>query len=521
MHANAPVIERLSVAGLAMALALLAGVGAIGLFLGDLKILVLVAGTFMFAISLALTGNPRLYCLWGLVLTAPMDVDVSFMAIPHMGGAAAYTIDLVDFFIAPLVLFLLRDFALGYRRKLRLSGFTFFWGGLIVLGLGSVVIGPYRHVPMQEVVRMIKLLLLFIVFINEVVRVRQFKHVFAALMVGMAIQCFIGLTQYLFDINLGAQILGEAAQADVEYTSRATYLEDTFTYRIGALFGHPNLLSIYLVFMLSIGISMIFTSLNLILKVIVGALTLVGVSVLILTLSRSGWICFSIAFATLLGLSFVHPRSRRRFLMARAGLISLTTIVALVLSGPIVKRLLQSDSGALEFRFEWMVLAWRMIKAHPILGVGLNAFIFEMPPYSDYGSISALVDKFGPEQYLPVVHNIYLLVWSEQGTLGLLLFLGLNGYLFLIAWRNTKHFYNESLYMINIGCLAGLLGLSADGMVSFFIRTDACGRVFVLIAGLVVAIYYWRLENAPVFAREPRALAADRSRPALPRGAGV
>ena len=500
MHANAPVIERVSVAGLAILLAILAAAGVIALFGEDFKMVVLVIGTLLFTVSLVVSGNPRLYCLWGLILTAPMDIDISFLPIPHMGGAAAYTVDLVDFFIAPLVFFLLRDFVTGNRRRLRLSGFTLFWGGMIVLGLVSVVLGPYRHVPLQEVVRMLKLLLLFLVFVNEVVRVKQFKHVFAALMIGVAIQCVVGLFQYTFDTTLGAQVLGEATQEDVEYTSRATYGNDgEFVYRIGALFGHSNLLSIYLAMMLPIAIAMIFTSMNPLLKALVGGLTLVGIAVLILTLSRSGWLSFAIAFMALLGLSFVHPRARRRFLLARAGLTVLTLLVVLALSGPILQRIYESDPGALQFRFEWMELAWRMVKAEPFLGVGLNTFIFEMAPYSDYGSLGAIVAKFGPEQYLPVVHNIYLLVWSEQGTLGLIFLLGLKGYLFLLAWRNTKHFYNESLYTINIGCLAGLLALSADGMVSFFIRQDAPGRVFAIVAGLVVAIHYWRRENGHLY----------------------
>jgi O-antigen ligase len=504
MRPNVSVLERLSVTGLAVTLAVLAGIGAIEIFLGGPRVVLLVAGLLTFAITLALSGNPRLYCLWGLVLTAPMRVKLSFMVIPHMGGAGAYTLDLVDVFLFPLALFLLRDFATGHRHHLRLSGFSFWWGGLIVLGLLSVAAGPYRQVPLQEVVRMVKLLLLFVVFINEVVRARQFKQVFAALMVGVALQCLVALAQYLFDINLGAQILGEALPTETEFTSRATYMEDEFTYRVGALFGHPNLLSIYLAMLLPIGIAMMFTSLDYVLKTLVGALMLVGVCVLIITLSRSGWISFAIAVIALLFLSFLHPRARKRYLLARFGLVSLIAVVSLALSGLIIKRIMQSDSGAVEFRIEWMKLAWRMIKDKPIFGIGLNSFVFQMAPYSDYGTVEGLTDKFGPEQYLPVVHNIYLLVWSEQGTIGLLFFLGLNGYLYLVAWRNAKHFYDETLYMINLGCLAGLMALSTDGMVSFFIRIDACGRVFVLVAGLIVAIHYWRLENAPITAQGPR-----------------
>ncbi len=359
MQPNVSVAERLSVSGLAVALALLSGVAAVEIFLGGPRMILLIGGLFAFAVTLTLSGNPRLYCLWGLVLTAPMRIKVSFDVIAHMGGAAAYTIDLVDFFLIALSLALLRDFATGFRRGFRLSGFTFWWGGLIALGLLSVVMGPYRAVPLQEVVRMVKLLWLFLVVINEVVRVRQFKHVFAALMVGVALQCFVALAQYIFNVNFGAQILGEALPMEAQFTSRATYLEDDFTYRVGALLGHPNLLSIYLAMMMPIGIAMLFTSLDFLKKILIGALMLMGVGVLVITLSRSGWLSFGIAFSALLFLSFLHPRARKRFLLARVGLVGLIAVVPIALSGLIIKRIFRSDPGAVQFRIEWMKLAWR------------------------------------------------------------------------------------------------------------------------------------------------------------------
>ena len=74
-----------------------------------------------------------------------------------------------------------------------------------------------------------------------------------------------------------------------------------------------------------------------------------------------------------------------------------------------------------------MGIAWEMIKAKPILGFGLNTFTFKAPPYSQYGTPGAVMEVFGLD--LPVVHNIYLITWAEQGTIGLLLFLAMKGYL--------------------------------------------------------------------------------------------
>ena len=175
-------------------------------------------------------------------------------------------------------------------------------------------------------------------------------------------------------------------------------------------------------------------------------------------------------------------------------MIAGTGVLTFLLSGPIIKRIFQSDPGAVNFRWEWMEVAWNMILAKPILGFGLNTFVFVAPPYTQYGTTQAVMDEYG--KALPVVHNIYLLVWSEQGTIGFLLFMALNIYLLILGWRNTKYFDSDVLYMINAGCVAGLMALAVDGMSSFFIRVEGPGRVFILVAALIVAIHYWHQANS-------------------------
>ena len=478
---------------LAFGLAVISVVSIVGIFLAKPAIIVAVIGGAFFALLFSFSGNPRLFCLWGLFITAPIDLDISFMVIAHMGGAGAFTIDLVDFFLAPLVLFLARDFYRGHRHQFRLSRVTLFWGLLILLGIYAIVIGPLRTVSAHEVFRMLKLLVLFLVVINEVVRIRQIKQMIAALMVGVALQCVIGLIQYIFDANLGAQIIGEQTQDLAEWTSKATYLEAEFTYRIGALLGHPNLLGAYLALLLPLGIAMLFTRISPYAKIPLTITVMMGLVVLILTLSRAGWISFAFAFVVMLVFSFLHPAARPKFLFGRVAMIGGMVSVAMLLAGPILKRLFQSDPGAVNFRFDWMLVAWEMVKAKPILGFGLNTFVFHAPPYSPFGTPHAVMDAFAGD--LPVVHNIFLIVWSEQGTVGLLIFLAMHAYLVMLAWRNAKHFKPDVLYMANAGCIAGILAILVDGLASFFIRNDAPARAFFLVVGLLVAIYYWHRDN--------------------------
>ena len=135
MQLNQPLIRLLNRFFLILGLAVLAVVGIINVFTAEPTIvLAIIAGVFI-TLVFSFSGNPRLFFLWAVILTAPLSLDMSFMIVPHMGGAGAFTIDFTDFFLFPLVIFLLQDYTHGYRPHIRLSGVTLFWGGMILMSL--------------------------------------------------------------------------------------------------------------------------------------------------------------------------------------------------------------------------------------------------------------------------------------------------------------------------------------------------------------------------------------------------
>jgi len=141
-----------------------------------------------------------------------------------------------------------------------------------------------------------------------------------------------------------------------------------------------------------------------------------------------------------------------------------------------------------------MDVAWRMVEAKPLLGFGLNSFVYHMPPYTSYQTAAALNRLFG--EAWPPVHNIYLLVWSEQGTIGFLMFIAMHISIITIAVKNLRYYINDRLFAINVGALCGFLALMVDGYASFFTRVPASGRVYWIVVGLIVAIHYWNVSNA-------------------------
>ncbi|MEM7363051.1 MAG: O-antigen ligase family protein [Pseudomonadota bacterium] len=436
-------------------------------------------GGILMPLVILMSGNQRLFFLVGLILAAPLGLSLNFLTIIHIGGSPSYSIDLTDFFLVPLLVFILRDLFTGKRSAIRIPSIGWWWAGLIVLGIMSMVIGPLRNLTGYEVLRMVKGLLILFVIVNECVRRRHFVWVLLALAAGLWLQILVGLVQFVIRRDLGLQALGEAAPEAIAGANLGVYLTTGSVFRVSSLMGHPNLLSAYLALLLPIFIALLFTNLTRWVKIGITTMVLFGGIVLVITLSRSGWIAFAAAFIALLMFVFFESNLRKRHLALKGFFVVFAFSIALVASGPVIKRLTESDSGAVDFRYEFMGVAVRMIEARPVLGFGLNKFVYEMAPYTRYGSVQTLIDRFG--EHWPAVHNIYLLVWSEQGTIGIILFLAFHIHLFRIGAQNLRYHLDPLMHAVNIGAMCGIVALLVDGMASFFIRVPASNRVFWIV----------------------------------------
>ncbi|MES2174359.1 MAG: O-antigen ligase family protein [Pseudomonadota bacterium] len=438
------------------------------------------------------SGNPRLACLWGVGLTAPLGIAKRFHPMPHMGGAGAYTIEVVDLFLLALFLFQWRDAARGCARP-RIPGLAYYWIAMILLGLIDAVLGPYRQLAAAEAFQMSKSLSLFLLLLGELTRVRRFLHLFAALTSGLLLQAAVGIAQYAKKGDIGLQFLGEATMTTLEYANRATYMDGGATFRIGGLLGHPNILAGFIAMLTPMLLAMLMTRLPIGRKAAIGAVLATALLALLLTLSRSGWLAFALAAPIVVGLMLRDRRSRRRALAGAAIALAVGLISALAAAPAILRRFTQSDPGAVDFRWEWMGVAWDMVRDHPLLGVGLNSFVQHLPGRTPYGATEALTRTFGTNW--PVVHDIYLLIWAEQGTIGFVCFVAMLIGLMRAAWRNAKRCADPWLHALNVGALAGLCANLLDGLGSFFLRQMPGARLFWIIAAIIVAIDIWQRRN--------------------------
>ena len=476
---------------------LLAALVAAGLLIGapflSRSLLLLCLGLVAFVVGLWASGNPRLLCLWGLIASSPLSVAKKWQPVPHMGGVGALQVEAPDIFLAMLCAFILRDLSTGHLRW-RFPVPARWWLALTVWGVASLIRGPIRMASAEQMIQMGKELLFFLVLVNELVRARQFTQVVTAIAIVITGLSLIGFAEFLHHGSLGFEFLGEANDEELRYAAQATYMDASGVFRIGSLIGHPNLFAATLSLMLPLLMASMFTPLGPLRRLVVGAGLLTGGVALILTLSRTAWLSFGLSFVALLAFGAAHPRIRGRFVRLRLAMVGALGLGVVAALPQIIKRLTASDPGALNFRYEWMAVAWQFVKQQPIFGLGLNTFVFHLPDSTKYGDAQGLSQHFG--DIWPVVHNIYLIIWSEQGTVGMILFTATYISLFFVGFRNMKHLVDERMYMLNLGCVAGMFSTVIDGMSSFYLRNTQCARCFWLVAAMCVAISYWQKANA-------------------------
>jgi O-antigen ligase len=121
-------------------------------------------------------------------------------------------------------------------------------------------------------------------------------------------------------------------------------------------------------------------------------------------------------------------------------------------------------------------MALNMVADHPFLGVGANNFVLALPDYAG-GDFSAA--------WLAVVHNRYLVVWSESGTGALLAFLLFVAIAIRQGWR-ARRLEDPVLAAIGLAFGAALAGHAVHMNFEIFTGGTAV-TILWLAAGLLAS----------------------------------
>jgi O-antigen ligase len=292
-----------------------------------------------------------------------------------------------------------------------------------------------------------------------------------------------------------ASVLWGAAKGGLAMTSGAASEVADSAGRFQGGAGDPNYLAAVLVpaIMLAGGLAVRKAPSQRVLLALATIIISIGLAA---TQSRGGLLAASVCALVAL----VIWRERRALIAGLIALAAAATASYFLLKPSAWSRILESNQGS--GRIDIWTVAWRIVHAHPYVGVGFGQF----PEVSSH-----YVLQPGALQYIGlivenqiVVHNLYLALWVEGGIVGLLLFLGVVGVSLASGWRASKRF--DALGDIEMSSLARASVLALVGILaaSFFLSDIVNAELWILLAlGPVLAALAERQARAAVLSLAP------------------
>lgn len=418
---------------------------------------------------IVITGQAERVLLAIILLDVPFALDFNPLYDPFyasVGAITGYNISLTTLCLPVLYLIWLVKSASKANSAPALPLFPKSALWLPILWIAFNILSIFAaESPMMSVYSLfllIQSLLLYIYLVANIKTSADLNYILFFLFLGITLESLlmIGLRTY----GQSFSFAGFNARVDPDL-------------RVGGTLGGPNTASTYLSMLLPLCASYFLLVRQH--KPILTTLSLTGfifgVVALFLTLSRGGWVSFAIAMFLFLFIILYFRRVSAKILLLGMFILALL----LVFQDLITSRITGFDAGSAETRLYLMDIAFRMIRDHPILGVGLNNYALVMLSY---------FANYNRSVYLTVVHNDFVRVWAEIGPGGLLTFIAFHLYLIQrgwAAWRQKDVLFGA----VALGLMVALIGHTAHMLVESF-----HGRVLLelywLIAGIVTAASY-------------------------------
>lgn len=424
--------------------------------------------TALFAPLIALAGSARKFFLAIALLDIPLQIDQNFAyrdAAAELGARAGFNVSLTTFALAGLYGAWFIERLVNRHRSTRLPpGPILALAPYMAVVSLSVIVADDIGLYARGLVLLGQMFLLYVYLIATVKTREDVRFVVGWLLCGLVCECVI--------IALSATG-GDFAAGGLQ-VRKDTFEEDFGTAsRFSGTLGSPILAAAFLEMLLAPALGILGTTLGRSYKTLAVLGLILGSAALIGTGSRAGWLAatFSVSSAY-----YLLWRRRKLSAAVPVALFLVLSAVALVFHENISRRLTDDDRGSARSRVPLMMMAWNIIGDRPVLGVGANNYT---------QALRSRTPEFGNE-WLFTVHNQYLLVWAENGVVGLAAYLW-----FLLAtlrrgWQGWKR-ADPVLAPLALGFTAAVMGQMLHMNVDIF-ATRPQVQLLCVVAALIGAI---------------------------------
>ena len=410
-----------------------------------------------------------------LGLGIPFNLDVNLFLRPYVGVAS---VDIGVSLLCAIALYVLFFYEHVTKRTEVLFRYnrSLFWAPLLYMMAGflSFYNAASPELVILELVRLTMLFLIFFIIMNLRNKEQIATFVFS-LSIGIVFEALIAFYQYRTGQALGLGVLGE----------RLFPLGAGYMTRAGGTIGHPNLVGYFFEMLVPLMLAMSIVEEKGLRKLWYMAAALCGLLGMFATMSRGSWITVPVSlplvFFVAYGKRLTQPKT---YMFLLPGVLAALLLFFLFVL-PVISHRLTLEDPAARSRIPLNAAAFSIVKQFPVTGVGLNNLGAVFRTYDTTGG-SAVFTTEGDVQH--IVHNIYLWVWSETGTIGLVTFAGI----FLSAFYvGLKTLFAAQPWQrgVLIGAVSGLLAQTIHGLVDPGFRIlMSTSMLFYSLIGLIGAV---------------------------------
>jgi putative inorganic carbon (HCO3(-)) transporter len=429
------------------------------------------------------SGNVKDFFFLGLLFTCSIDINKALIA---EGGiyTPGLSLTLSDLFLAPLLILWIAGKIFDHNPRIYWSSLHNYVLVFLIWFCSTAINSESKLAGILMCVNYIKYFLIFVLLADYIQSPGQIRLA----LYGLAAAVCVHLLMSMLDIASS----GSFAIQGTKNTSVGTQIvfENAGAlqaFRPSGFMGHPNALADFLVFVAPpMFMLVLLGSRHIGYKTWITATAVFGIAMimLVLTLSRAGWISFTAAALYALYIGTKRGVISRQQILALIGLATVAVMAIIVIYPAALLRITESDSRSSESRFIMMDQALLIIKRNPIFGVGLSDY--NGAAHRNIPASFADVSKgFQDELLKGVVHNKYLLTAAETGLIGLFLFL-LMLYRFISAVPGWLYWRDRVTFALALGGSASIAGQAVFFLFDHFYVDIRITLLFVFF-GLVTA----------------------------------
>lgn len=413
-----------------------------------------------------------------LLVTITFDIPLAFdytiaRRYDHLGGPGGFILSLTTMaLIAGYAIWLIdRSLSDGesrayVHRDITLPALLFFFTMLV-----STFQAVDVRLSIAQLFLEVQLLIMYFYLINHITSWDDVRLIFTTLAIGLLAEGTLMLLQYF----VGFELAGPGVQS---VSSQGTI--SSASVRVAGTFLSANAAAIYLAVSIVITFAGYLTNNWLVNKRLALMAMVPSMIALVLTQSRGGWLSFVLAMMILI----VQAVRMHVGIKAIQLFLVVLVIVGVGFAPQIEERLTGDDHDSAESRLWYTELAFNILNDshYMFTGVGLNNLHSVM---RDYLPLEML--ELRHWKYLHIIHNKYLIIWTETGLFGFLFFLWLLLAVAITAFRSSVQTKDVYASIAITGMLAALAALCLNMTVQLFTgrqRLQLLWCIFALVAAM-------------------------------------